>query len=80
MNEEKKDTVDGSAAGGTSRTAMVDTLFDVGETWASHGLKIAESALDASARTLSSVSKLLGNLADELKREKQHTEEITPQA
>jgi hypothetical protein len=57
MNEEKKETV-------------VDTLFDVGETWASHGLKIAESALDASARTLTSVSKLLGNLAEELKREK----------
>ena len=58
MNEEKK-------------TAVVDTLFDVGETWASHGLKIAESALVSSAKTLTSVSKLLGNLADELKREKQ---------
>lgn len=65
MNEEKKET----------RTAMVDTLFDVGETWASHGLKVAESALAASARTLSGVSKLLGNLADELKREK-HPEVI----
>ncbi len=61
MNEEKKET---------SRTAVVDTLFDVGETWASHGLKVAESALAASARTLEGVSKLLGNLADELKREK----------
>jgi len=58
MNEQKKDT------------AVVDTLFDVGETWASHGLKIAESALNASARTLSSVSKLLGTLAEELKHEK----------
>jgi hypothetical protein len=50
--------------------AVVDTLFDVGETWAAHGLKIAESALAASARTLTSVSKLLGNLSEELKRER----------
>ena len=49
--------------------SVVDTLFDVGEAWAAHGLKIAESALQASAKTLESVSKLLGNLAGELKRE-----------
>ncbi len=49
---------------------VVDTLFDVGETWAAHGLKIAESALAASARTLTSVSKLLGNLSEELKHER----------
>jgi len=65
MNETKKETV-------------VDTLFDVGETWASHGLKIAESALVASARTLTSVSKLLGNLSEELKREResQHSADV----
>ena len=57
MNE-KKDTV-------------VDTLFDVGEAWASYGLKTAENALAASAKTLEGISKLLGNLSDELKREKQ---------
>jgi len=48
---------------------VVDTLFDVGEAWASYGLKIAELALATSARTLTGVSKVLGNLADELKRE-----------
>jgi hypothetical protein len=48
---------------------IVDALFDVGETWASYGLKTAENALAASARTLTSVSKLLGNLAEELKHE-----------
>ncbi|HEY1958024.1 MAG TPA: hypothetical protein VGH28_20525 [Polyangiaceae bacterium] len=49
---------------------VVDTLFDVGEAWASHGLKIAESALTASAKTLTMVSKLLGNLAVELEKER----------
>jgi hypothetical protein len=50
--------------------SVVDTLFDVGEAWASHGLKLAESALATTALTLTSVSKLLGNLAGELKRER----------
>jgi hypothetical protein len=49
---------------------VVDTLFDVGEAWASYGLKTAENALAASAKTLEGISKLLGNLSDELKREK----------
>jgi hypothetical protein len=48
--------------------SVVDTLFDVGEAWASHGLKIAESALVTSAQTLTGVSKLLGSLAESLKR------------
>lgn len=51
------------------RTHIVDTLFDVGETWASYGLKVAELALSAGAKTLTNVSKVLGNLADELKHE-----------
>ncbi len=61
---------------------VVDTLFDVGETWASHGLKMAESALNASARTLTSVSKLLGNLSEQLKheRETQHDVIDAPQS
>ena len=57
MNEEKKESV-------------VDTLFDVGEAWASYGLKTAEHAVAASAKTLEGVSKLLGALSEELKREK----------
>ena len=55
---------------GINKESVVDSLFDVGETWAAHGLKVAESALAASAKTLSSVSKLLGNLAQELKHER----------
>lgn len=50
--------------------SVVDTLFDVGEAWASYGLKIAELALQTSARTLTNVSKVLGTLATELKQEK----------
>ena len=49
---------------------VVDTLFDVGEAWASYGLKTAENMLAASAKTLEGISKLLGNLSNELKREK----------
>jgi hypothetical protein len=58
MNEEKK------------TESVVDTLFDVGEAWASYGLKVAELALQASARTLTGVSKVLGSLAEELKNER----------
>jgi hypothetical protein len=60
MNEKKE----------SSQTRIVDTLFDVGEAWASHGLKIAQSALETSARTLEGVSKVIGNVAEELKRPK----------
>ncbi len=64
MNESKKES-----------KAVVDTLFDVGEAWASYGLKTAENAVAASAKTLEGVSKLLGHLSEELKR-KQATEVI----
>jgi hypothetical protein len=48
MNESKKESV-------------VDTLFDVGEAWASYGLRTAENAVAASAKTLENVAKLLGH-------------------
>ena len=63
MNESKKESV-------------VDTLFDVGEAWASYGLKTAENAVAASAKTLEGISKLLGNLSEELKREKKTSDVI----
>ena len=59
-----------------NKKAVVDTLFDVGEAWASHGLKIAESALATSAKTLTSVSKLLGNLAEELHKERHAQQDV----
>jgi hypothetical protein len=53
-----------------SKESVVDTLFDVGESWASHGLKLAESVLQQSAKTLTTVSALLGNLAAQLEHER----------
>ncbi len=49
--------------------SIVDNLFDVGEAWASYGLKIAELAVATSARTLDSVSKALGTLSESLKKD-----------
>lgn len=64
MNEQKKEA------------SVVDTLFDVGEAWASYGLKTAEHAVAASAKTLEGVSKLLGKLSEELKREQEPSDVI----
>ena len=63
MNTKKNETV-------------VDSLFDVGEAWASYGLRVAELALTTSARSLTSVSKVLGHMADELKDEQAKKEVI----
>jgi hypothetical protein len=49
--------------------SIVDNLFDVGEAWASYGLKVAELAVGTSARTLESVAKALGALSEQLKKE-----------
>ncbi len=49
--------------------SIVDNLFDVGEAWASYGLKIAELAVATSARTLDNVSKALGTLSESLKKD-----------
>ncbi len=60
----------------TKNESVVDTLFDVGEAWASYGLKIAEMALQTSAVTLTNVSKALGKLSDELQRDREEPEVI----
>lgn len=62
------------------KETVVDTLFDVGEAWASYGLKVAQSALEASARTLEGVSKVIGNLAEELKRPEHNKDVIDVQS
>jgi len=49
--------------------SIVDSLFDVGEAWASYGLRVAELAVGTSARTLESVAKALGALSEQLKKE-----------
>lgn len=42
----------------------LDTLFEVARLWAGHGLRIAKSALETSARTLEAAAAHLGDLAD----------------
>jgi hypothetical protein len=42
----------------------VETLFDVGRLWASHGLGVGRSALETSALTLRKTASLLGELSD----------------
>ena len=61
-----------------SEQNMSDALFDLGEAWASYGLKVAELAVATSARTLTNVSKMLGALSTEIKREKPEVIDITP--
>lgn len=60
----------------TKKESVVDTLFDVGEAWASYGLKTAENAVAASAKTLEGISKLLGSLSEELKREQKPSDAV----
>jgi hypothetical protein len=42
-----------------SNDSIVDAIFDVGTTWADHGLVAGRLALEASAKTLQSTAKLL---------------------
>ena len=45
---------------------LVDAIFDIGITWATHGLKVAKGALEASGKTLDTTAKTLDRLAEEL--------------
>jgi fructose-bisphosphate aldolase class 1 len=45
---------------------LVDAIFDIGITWAAHGLKVAKGALEASGKTLDTTAKTLDRLAEEL--------------
>ncbi len=45
---------------------LVDAIFDIGLTWAAHGLKVAKGALEASGKTLDTTAKTLDRIADEL--------------
>ena len=46
--------------------AIAKSLVDIGAVWAKHGLGIGRSALEASAKTLSSTATVLGQIADSL--------------
>jgi hypothetical protein len=47
---------------------LVDAIFDIGITWAAHGLKVAQGALEASGKTLDTTAKTLERLATELEK------------
>ena len=47
-------------------SSIVDAVFDIGLAWATHGLKIAKTALEQSGKTLEMTAKTLERLADEL--------------
>ena len=49
-----------------ARASLVDTLFDVGLTWASYGLEVGKKALETSAKTLEQTAKALGTFGEEL--------------
>ncbi len=51
---------------------LVDAIFDIGLTWATHGLKVAKGALEASGKTLDTTAKTLDRLADELSKKDGH--------
>lgn len=59
----------------------VETLFDVGRLWASHGLGVGRSALETSALTLKKTASLLGELSDGFrpKEEPEAGEEASPE-
>jgi hypothetical protein len=50
-------------------SSVVNTLCDVGATWAQVGIGIGKVALENSARALERTAKLLGDLQGQLKRE-----------
>ncbi len=71
MNENANQTVEQKETSKKAGT-LVDVVFDLGITWAAHGLKVAKGALEASGKTLETTAKALERLADELtKKEKE---------
>jgi hypothetical protein len=52
---------------------LVDTVFDLGTTWAEYGLSCGKFALEHSAKALSRTADTLGDIADKLKSEEGHS-------
>ena len=46
----------------------IGTLFDLGRMWASHGLHVAELALDVSAKTLRTTADALGDASARIEK------------
>ena len=58
------DTSSKSESANPKTEKLVSDLFSVGALWASHGLTIARSSLEASSETLKRTASVLGNLAE----------------
>jgi len=61
MNDQKKTT---TAPDPHALEEAVGSLFEVGRMWASHGLKLAEMALETSAKTLHVTAEVLGDASE----------------
>jgi hypothetical protein len=48
------------------KVSIVDTVFDVAQSWAAYGLNAGKAALQQSAKTLEKTAKALESLASEL--------------
>jgi hypothetical protein len=57
-------------AGSRDLDRAVGTLLGVGRLWASHGLRVAELALDTSARTLRATADVLAEVSGRLDDER----------
>jgi hypothetical protein len=56
---------------------VVESLIGIGRVWAAHGLRIGRSSLEASATTLKSTARLLGDLSDRFASEAEEPEKQT---
>jgi hypothetical protein len=54
--------------GSDAQPSVVDTLFDLGTSWAAYGLKVGKSALEQSAKTLETTARTLEGFARELEK------------
>jgi hypothetical protein len=70
--------VDSSASKPVVR--IIEDLVDIGATWARYGLTIGKTALETSAKTLSTSAALLGDLAKEFEHPTRTRSDTTPQS
>ena len=67
-----------TAADNAKRTcgALLNTLVDLGSTWASYGLKVGKSALEQSADALGKTAHTLDTLATELEKKATKVDQV----
>jgi len=54
---------------------MMDNLQDLGRTWATHGLTVGKSALEAGAKTLKSTADFLDTMGERLAQQPEAVDE-----